>query len=298
MRGVPPPPLPHVEGVSHRFVDARGLRMHLAEAGPEDGEPVVLLHGWPQHWYLWRRVMPALAAAGYRVHAPDLRGFGWTEATEDGYDKEQMAADVVALLDELGLERVKLAGHDWGGYAGWIIALRHPERVERYLALNIIHLWPKPLLPALLNIWRLAYQVPMVLPLVGPRVTGSRGWVKRALTGSVIGGCPFTDEEVDAFAAPLADHAYAAAASKVYRAFQMRDMPALAAGRYRDLRAPMPVLTLFGTGDRAQSTAMLEGWEGHADDMRVELVPDTGHFIVDERPELVIERALEFFGPS
>ena len=272
--------------------------MHVAEAGPEDGDPVVLLHGWPQHWYLWREVMPALADAGYRVYAPDLRGFGWTEATEDGYEKEQLAADVLALLDELGLERVKLAGHDWGGYAGWILALRHPERIERFLALNIIHLWPKPTLAVLRNFWRVGYQIPMVLPLVGPRVTGSERWIRLVLTGSLVGGARFSDEEVEAFAAVYRDHAYAAAASKVYRAFQLRDLPALAAGRYNRLRCTIPVLTLFGTGDQAQSPAMLDGWQEHADDMRVELVEDTRHFIVDERPELVIDRALEFFGPS
>lgn len=293
---MPAPAFPNVEGVTHRFADARGLRMHVAEAGPEDGEPVLLLHGWPQHWYLWRAMMPALAEAGYRVYAPDLRGFGWTEATEDGYEKEQLAADVLALMDALGLERVKLAGHDWGGYVGWILALRHPQRIERYLALNIIHLWPKRSLSGVLNLWRLGYQVPMVLPFVGPRVTGSRRWIKLVLTGSVIGGCRFSDEEVEAFAAPYEDHAYAAAASKIYRAFQLRDMPALAAGRHERLRARIPVLVLFGTGDAAQSPKLLEGWELYADDMRVELVPDTGHFIVDERPALVIERALEFFG--
>ena len=286
--------MPHVEGVSHRFVDARGLRMHVAEAGPADGDPVVLLHGWPQNWYLWRQVMPALAAAGYRVHAPDLRGFGWTDAPGDGYEKEQLAADVLHLLDALGLERVKLAGHDWGGYAGWILTLRNPERVERFLALNIIHLWPRPSARGILDLWKLIYQVPMVLPLAGPRVAGSRRWIEMCLGRG--GGTTFTPEEIDAFAGPYEDRAHAVAASKVYRAFQLRDMPALAAGKYRRLRCEVPVLTLFGTGDFAQSPDRLAGYEEHADDMRVELVEGTGHFIVDERPELVTERALEFFG--
>ena len=295
---MPPPDLPLVAGVSHAYVDARGLRMHVAQAGPDDGEPVVLLHGWPQHWYLWRHVMPALADAGYRVYAPDLRGFGWSEAPEDGYEKEQLAADVLALLDELELDRVKLAGHDWGGYAGWILSLRHPERIDRFLALNIIHLWPKPSLSGALNLWRLAYQVPMVLPLVGPRVAGSRAWVKFCLTGGRLGGHAFSDEELEAFASPYTDPAHALAASKVYRSFQLRDMPGLAAGKYNRLRCRIPVLTLFGTNDFAQTAKLLDGYEEHADDMRVELVDETGHFIVDERPELVTERALEFFGGS
>src|SRR5687767_14115632 len=80
-------PFPEVQGVSHRFVDAGGLHMHVAEAG--EGEPVVLLHGWPQHWYEWRRQIPALAQH-YRVICPDLRGFGWTDAPASGYEKENL----------------------------------------------------------------------------------------------------------------------------------------------------------------------------------------------------------------
>ena len=89
--------LPEVEGVSHRRVRARGLDFHVAEAG--EGDDVVLcLHGWPQHWYEWRHLMPALAAAGHRVLAMDLRGFGWSDAPPRGYEKENMADDVLAAV--------------------------------------------------------------------------------------------------------------------------------------------------------------------------------------------------------
>jgi len=115
---------PQVAGVEHRFLDAGGLRMHLAEAG--EGRPIVMLHGWPQHWYLWRRVIPLLAAQA-RVLCPDLRGFGWTDAPSRGYDRDTMAGDVLALLDELGLDQVDLVGHDWGGWIGFLLALRWPE---------------------------------------------------------------------------------------------------------------------------------------------------------------------------
>src|SRR5690554_3979194 len=96
--------LPHVAGVRHRFVDLPGLRMHVAEAG--SGEPVLLLHGFPQHWWEWREVIPGLAER-YHVIAPDLRGSGWTDAPHAGYWRDQLRDDVLALLDELGLERVR-----------------------------------------------------------------------------------------------------------------------------------------------------------------------------------------------
>ena len=127
---------PHIDGVTHRFVDAGGLRMHVAEAGPEDGEVIVLLHGWPQHWYEWRHQIPELAKH-YRVICPDLRGFGWSDAPSSGYEKETLAEDIVNVLDALGLERVKLVGHDWGGWCGFLICLNHPERVERFLNFSV-----------------------------------------------------------------------------------------------------------------------------------------------------------------
>src|SRR5258708_5056780 len=127
---------PALDGVAHRTVRARGLDFHVAEAGSGD-DVVLCLHGWPQHWYEWRHLMPALADR-HRVLALDLRGFGWSDAPRDGYEKEDMATDVLAVLDELGLERVKLVGHDWGGWIGFLLCLRSPRRFERFLALNIL----------------------------------------------------------------------------------------------------------------------------------------------------------------
>ena len=134
---------PTLDSIRHDFVDAAGLRMHVVEAGPPDGEPVLVLHGWPQNWYQWRHQIPALAGAGYRVIVPDLRGFGQTDAPPDGYGKENMATDVLNLMDAMGLERVRLLAHDWGGWIAFILCVRAPERFSRYVALNIPHLWSK-----------------------------------------------------------------------------------------------------------------------------------------------------------
>src|SRR5918999_5304513 len=126
--------MPQLEGVEHRFIDVDGLRMHVAEAG--EGEPVLMLHGWPQHWWEWRAVIPRLADR-YRLICPDLRGHGWTDAPREGYEKERLATDVLGLLDALELERVRLVGHDWGGWVGFLLCFRAPQRIDRFLALNI-----------------------------------------------------------------------------------------------------------------------------------------------------------------
>jgi pimeloyl-ACP methyl ester carboxylesterase len=97
--------MPHVDGVEHREVVVRGLRLHIAVAGPPTGPPVVLQHGWPQHWYEWRHLFAPLAQAGYRVIAPDFRGFGWSEFPPDeDFRKDTLADDLIALCRELGFE--------------------------------------------------------------------------------------------------------------------------------------------------------------------------------------------------
>jgi pimeloyl-ACP methyl ester carboxylesterase len=284
--------MPHVDDVSHRWVSAGGLRVHLAEAGPPDAEPVLLLHGWPQHWYEWRHLVAPLSQR-YRLLMPDLRGLGWTEATKDGYEKENLARDQIALLDALGIERVRLIGHDWGGYAGFLMCLLAPERVERYLVTNIIHPWPKPNVRGLLNIWRMAYQLPMIVPFIGPRVTRKRGFIKFMLNGAKKG--VFSDEELEAFEAPYRDPGRSMVSAKYYRSFQAHDLPLLIRGHWRAYRLTVPTLMLHGTGDFAIPPSSLEGYEPYADDMKIEPVPETGHFIVDAAPELVAQRALEFF---
>jgi pimeloyl-ACP methyl ester carboxylesterase len=273
-------------------VSAGGLRVHLAEAGPPDAEPVLLLHGWPQHWYEWRHLVAPLSQR-YRLLMPDLRGLGWTEATKDGYEKENLARDQIALLDALGIERVRLIGHDWGGYAGFLMCLLAPERVERYLVTNIIHPWPKPNVRGLLNIWRMAYQLPMIVPFIGPRVTRKRGFIKFMLNGAKKG--VFSDEELEAFEAPYRDPARSFVSTRYYRSFQTHDMPRLIGGHWRKYRLSVPTLMVFGTGDFAIPTSSLAGYEPYADDMRVEIVPDTGHFVVDAAPNAVAQHALDFF---
>jgi pimeloyl-ACP methyl ester carboxylesterase len=148
-------PFPDVPGVRHDFLDlSTGVRAHVAQAGPEDAPPLLLLHGWPEHWYLWREVIPRLGDR-FRLICPDNRGFGWSAPAPDGdYRKRRLAEDAVAVLDALGIERAGLIGHDWGGWAGWFVCLDAPERIRAYLALNIAHPW-QPRRRLLVTGWRL-----------------------------------------------------------------------------------------------------------------------------------------------
>jgi pimeloyl-ACP methyl ester carboxylesterase len=284
--------LPRVEGVSHRTVRARGLDFHVAEAG--SGEDVVLcLHGWPQHWYEWRHLMPALADR-HRVLAMDLRGFGWSDAPPKGYEKENLADDVLAVLDALGLERVKLVGHDWGGWIGFLLCLKAPQRFERYLALNILTPWlsRRRVLP---QAWRFWYQLLVLSPGIGYRLHSSGRFVARVLVGASTARDAWDEATLRSFADNLAEPNRARAAVQMYRVFNLREVEPILRGRYLDKRLTVPTRMLFGTDDAALRPEMLAGYERHADQMTVEEVPGCGHFIADERPELVAERAREFF---
>ena len=110
------------------------------KAGPADGRPVLALHGWPQHHWAYRDLL-ADPPPGLRIIAPDLPGYGWSGPAPHKWAKEDVASDVLALLDALGLDRVLLVAHDWGGYVGYLMVLRAPERFDGYLALNMGYPW-------------------------------------------------------------------------------------------------------------------------------------------------------------
>jgi pimeloyl-ACP methyl ester carboxylesterase len=284
--------MPQAPGVEHHFVDANGLRVHVAEAGPPNAPAVVLLHGWPQHWYMWRRVMAGLGDE-YRLIAPDLRGFGWTEAPGHGYDAETFAADQVALLDTLGLERAHVVGHDWGGWTAMLMGILHADRVDRMVVCNAPHPWSRLSPSIVTELWRSWYTWLIAMPVIGARILRSM-WISQQYMG-LGAGLPFSDEEAAIYARGFREPERAQAVVELYRYYQ-RVVWETINGRWRRHRLSCPTLILFGAGDASLSTKLLPGYEPYADDMRVELIPDSGHFIVDEKPDLVIERTREWAG--
>ena len=283
-------PLPDLEGVEHRYVDVRGVRHHYAEAG--SGEPLVLLHGWPQHWWEWRELLPSLSER-FRLICPDMRGFGWSEGSRDGYRKEELAQDLVALLDELGIERTRLIGHDWGGFVGFLACMSRPERFERFIALSISPPWPVPGPRNPLVMLGLSYQAVIAAPGLGPLALTRLGYPKLLLNaGRSVGS--FTDEEIETYAGVIRHPPALHASIETYRNFLLRELPELARGRYRSTRLETPTLLLMGDRDPIR-VALSDGYDRYADDLRIEYVAGAGHFLPEERPDLVTERALELF---
>ena len=239
---------------------------------------MLLLHGWPQHWYLWRGVIP-LVAPHARVIAPDLRGFGWTDAPERGYEKEQLMRDVLALLDHLEIEKVTVAGHDWGGYVGFLMALEHPERVERLLVANVLPPWPSRDPKVARDAWRFMYMPVLSVPGVGGRV------------GRTLGTRDIPEPARAEFAARLHGER-ARATERLYRTFFLHELPQVWRGRYSADSLTVPTKIVFGTKDVVLTRRAVEDAASQTDAVELELVAGAGHFVVDEKPELVADRLL------
>jgi pimeloyl-ACP methyl ester carboxylesterase len=287
---------PELDGVTHRYVDLPSARLHVAEAG--EGTPIVLLHGWPQHWWIWRKVIPDLAR-DHRLICPDLRGFGWSEAPRGRYEIAELAADIVVLLDLMGLEQVDLIGHDWGGYVGFLLCLEQPRRIRNYLGLGIVHPWFEPPQPSPKALQRSAYQFLLATPLLGESVLRFvPGFVKLALRRGAHPGMRWSEEELACYADSFRSRDHALASSHVYRSFLTRELPRLRKGHYRPQRSPVPTRVLTGEADPVIRMDIMGGYEPYADDLSVEEIPGCGHFIAEEKPELVVERARALFGSS
>jgi pimeloyl-ACP methyl ester carboxylesterase len=275
-----PPP---IAGVRRSFVEARGVRFHVTESGPEDGRPVVALHGWPQHHWVYRDLL-ADPPAGLRVIAPDLPGYGWSGPAPHRWAKEDVADDVLAMIDALGLDRVVLVGHDWGGFVGHLMVLRAPERIDGYLALNMAHPWitARDLFP---HLWRFLTYQPLMAAFGVPVQQRTR-FIERMVFG--LGRHALDPATARVYADRFRDPVCARAARDTYRTFWLREIPA-GARNPETRRATVPIRVLFGVGDIAVHVSLAAAETANADNYTIEKV-DCGHFIVDERPDLVRAR--------
>ncbi|MFJ4650445.1 alpha/beta fold hydrolase [Nocardia sp. NPDC088792] len=279
---------PAIAGVRRSFVEARGVRFHVTEAG--SGVPVLALHGWPQHHYTYRDLL-ADPPAGMRIIVPDLPGYGWSGAAPHRWAKDDVASDLFALMDALKIdEKVLLVGHDWGGFIGYRMILREPERFRGFLVMNMAHPWV-PTKDILRQSWRfLAYQ-PLVAGLGVPLQTRTR-FLDRLFETAAKGENAFDAETVEIFAGRFRDPGVARTGTDTYRTFLLKEVPA-SARNPETRRATVPIRALFGKNDAAVHYSLAAAETARADDYTVDFVSRCGHFIVDERPELVRAKLVE-----
>lgn len=288
------PAIPELPGVSHSFVTlSTGLRMHVAESGPPDAPAVLLLHGFPQSWWEWRKVIAPLAEH-YRVVAPDLRGAGWTDAPPDGYALDDQLCDLVSLLDHLRLERVHLISHDFGAIIGLELSFDRAARVAAHLLLAqhpYVRFRPH-MLTALPHLWFLPV---LATSGLGPRVLRS-DWLPRHLLRGFALNESFTEDDLAIFVGCLHAPGHPEAGSATYRQLILPGVRRLAGGAYRNRRLTVPTVALVGAADHGVRPGDLEVEGDQADDLTGHVIDGAGHFVVDDRPDAVVAHALALFG--
>jgi pimeloyl-ACP methyl ester carboxylesterase len=291
--GAPNLPAGFTGTFTSRYVEAGNLRQHVVTGG--DGPPLLLVHGWPQTWYAWRLVMPALAR-DFQVIAPDQRGCGLSGKPEDGYDTGTLAGDLVALMDALGYRRFAVAGHDTGMWIGYALAADHPDRVARLAVAEtpLPGVSPSPplLASAHLNnaLWHFAFNR---LAAVNDQLVTGREDVYFGWQFATKAARPLPDYAVGHYVDTLAAGSGALHASfAIYRALDAT----IAQNRHRKARRlRMPVLGIGGAkslGDQVAATMQLA-----ADDVQTLVIPGCGHHPPEEAPEETLAALTGFLAP-
>lgn len=280
------PALPEAPGFDHLVVETPGLRTHLAAIG--EGEPVVLLHGFPQHWWQWHAVAPLIASEGYRVLCPDLRGAGWTVAEDSRVERETRLHDLLALFDVLHIERAHVVSHDMGAITALQLSYEHPERVRTAVQLSVPPGFMK-FSPKILPGFR--HLPPFIWHRPGTSLRGvfSEDYVARPLSEAAI------EAHLVAMRRPEID----AAVRSLTRGMILPEGMRMARGVYRRRRLTVPTLVVLGRRDHPWTEEVMRRTcgkpERYADRVEFAYVDDAAHFITDDAPDAVADLTLDWF---
>ncbi len=282
-------------GSTHHYANLGDVRLHYVAAG--DGPLVVLLHGFPEYWYSWRHQVPALAQAGFRVVAPDLRGYNLSSKPRgvEAYTLDHLTRDVAGLIGLCGVGRAAaVVGHDWGGAIAWAFAMRYPHLLERLVILNV----PHPVrfeqglrtLRQLRKSWYMFFFQLPVLPEAWLRA-GNYAVLRQTFRTDPVRPDAFTEAEIERYVEALARPGALTAALNYYRAL-FRTPRRVVRAFLR--RIEQPVLVVWGARDRylgAELAAPPPEWVPRA---RVERLPDASHWVQLDQPARVNALLLDF----
>jgi epoxide hydrolase 4 len=278
----------------HHSIQTNGVKLHVVTAGPQAGPPVILLHGFPEFWGGWRQQLPALAEAGYRVIAPDQRGYNLSERPRAvrAYRIDELGKDVIGLLNHFGYEKVHLVGHDWGAAVAWSVAVAFPQRVQKLAILNVPH-------PAVMQqfIRRSPQQLLKSWYIGFFQIPGLADWLMkqnqfagaaRLLRGSGKPGT-FSPADIETYKTAWRNSNGLTGMLNWYRAIVRYPPPAAA-----DLRVHVPTLVLWGKQDVALSHAMATASLQLCDDGQLVFFEQATHWVQHDEAAAV-NRALVTF---
>ena len=274
----------------HAYVAANGVRFHYATQG--SGPLVLLLHGFPEHWYSWRHQIGPLAEAGFRVVAPDLRGYNLSQKPRRGYDIKTLTKDVHELIHALGEQEAVVVGHDWGGVIALQFPLDYPDDCSRLVVMNApaVRSWywgPR-------NFPRNSYALFMQVPGLAER----RGWqdidatTERVFRGLAVNKEAFSDADLATFAHALKQPGGLSNPMKYYRNLYWPDWWKTRGDREK--RITCPTLFVWGREDPAVRPEFLEDSGKNVDDLRVVWVEEASHWVQQEQPAIVTAALIDF----
>lgn len=278
-------------GFEHGSAQVGDVQLHYVRGGQADGEPVLLVHGWPTTWYEWHQVMPLLAE-GYDVIAVDLRGAGNSDKPLTGYDKRTLATDLGGLVEALELGPVHYVGHDIGGMAGYAFAHEYPELTRSYTILDVPLPGIQPFwdeVSAYEGAWHFRFHAVRDLPelLVQDQ---ERAYLEFFIDAATPNFATIPDATIDAYAEAYAAPGGMRSGFEYYRAFPQDERDN---ARYAKTRLTMPVLALGGEFSSGASIAAM--MDGLAEDVQGGIIEGAGHWLAEEQPSVVAERLLAFF---
>ena len=276
---------------THYKTNVNGIQLHYVMGGKGEGDPLVLLHGFPQTWYEWRDIIPQLIANNYTVIAPDLRGLGDSERPQTGYDKKTIAEDIYQLVKKLGYSKIYLVAHDWGSVVAYSYAAAHPEDVNKMVILDII--LPGFGLEEAANfspngLWHLSFHAVRDLPeklIEGKEDTYLNWFYDWTYNQSAI-----TSEAREEYIKQYSKPGALRAGFEYYRAV-FED--AKQNKEYGKDKLDIPILTIGGEAGLGNLTTT--SFQKVANNVTGIVLPNTGHFIPEERPNFLTKQILEFF---
>lgn len=281
---------------SHHRASVNGIQLHYVIGG--QGEPIVLLHGWPQTWYEWRHIMPTLAE-NYTVIVPDLRGLGDSSKPVTGYDGKTTAEDIYQLVSQLGFNKIFLVAHDIGAQTAYSYAAAHPDNVTKLVIMDFI--FPGFLPPEIGNgPWWFAFHQTPDIPetLVEGKERQYMSWFFRGLAYNP---AAITEEDIDRFVEKYSAPGGMRAGFEYYRAFTQDALDNKESAE--NAKLTMPVLVLAGDiypamGGDIPGNIALTSMQQLAQNVSGMVVPFSGHWIPEEQPQFVIDHLFKFFGNS